>query len=81
MSHTPHKDKLIAAIANPKCEDHDTALLQEALGAYEEWILQLSQLTVTGKERVWAMTKLLNQYKDFLEVELIARRGSTFIKR
>jgi hypothetical protein len=38
-------------------------------------------LTSRGKERVIEMTRLLNQYKDFLEVELIARRGSAFLKR
>jgi len=27
------------------------------------------------------MTELLNNYKDFLEVDLITRRGSAFIKR
>ena len=38
-------------------------------------------LRTAGEERVRQMTALLNEYKDTLEVELIARRGSPFIKR
>jgi hypothetical protein len=81
MAKTPHKEKLTAAIANPKCEDDDVALLKEALEAYEDWSSKLSGLTTTGKRRIEEMTSLLNSYKDFLEVDLIAKRGSAFIKR
>lgn len=81
MPSTPHKEKLTAAIANPKCDANDVALLKDALKAYEDWTSRLSQLTSSGKDRIHEMTNLLNAYKDFLEVELIARRGSAFIKR
>ena len=80
MIRTPHKDKLIAAIINPK-SSKDVALLQEALAFYERWHLQLVNLTSSGKQRVLDATTLLNEYKDFLEVELIAGRGSNFLKR
>jgi hypothetical protein len=81
MASTPHKEKLSAAIVNPKCDASDVALLKEATAAYEDWILKLSKLTSTGKDRIREMTGLLNEYKDFLEVDLIAKRGSAFIKR
>jgi hypothetical protein len=81
MTNTPHKEKLVAAIANPKCGADDVALLNEALEVYEDWSSKLSGLTTTGKTRVEDMTGILNTYKDFLEVDLIARRGSAFIKR
>lgn len=80
MPRTPHKDKLLAAIANPKSRA-DVSLLQQALAAYETWIADVESLTTTGKQRVLDMTRLLNGYKDLLEVELIARRGSDFLKR
>ena len=80
MSKTPHKDKLLAAIENPKSHA-DVLLLQQALAAYETWIADTENLSTTGKQRVFDMTRLLNQYKDFLEVELIARHGSAFLKR
>jgi hypothetical protein len=81
MANTPHKEKLSSAIANPKCGADDVALLHEALEAYEDWSSKLSNLTTTGKKRIEDMTVLLNAYKDFLEVDLIAKRGSAFIKR
>jgi hypothetical protein len=81
MSSTPHKEKLTAAIVNPKCEAHDVSLLKEALEAYDAWIERMSGLTSVGKHRIQEMTSLLNEYKDFLEVELIAKQGSAFIKR
>lgn len=80
MRKTCHKDKLIKAKANPKCKD-DLDILNEAEKAYEHWIIKLNSLTSTGKQKVLDMTRLLNEYKDYLEVELIAKRGSSFIKR
>jgi hypothetical protein len=81
MASTPHKEKLTVAITNPKCEANDVALLKEAMKAYDDWTFKLSQLKSSGKDRIRDMTQLLNAYKDFLEVELIAKRGSAFIKR
>lgn len=81
MAATPHKEKLAAAIVNQKCDANDVALLKEALAAYEDWASKLSKLASTGKDRILEMTRLLNEYKDFLEVDLIAKRGSAFIKR
>ncbi len=80
MTNTPHKEKLLAAIVNPKC-GADITILNEANSGYEEWINKLNSLSTTGKQRVIDMTKLLNEYKDYLEVQLIAQRGSPFIKR
>lgn len=81
MIQTPHKDKLEAAITNPKCDKEDQRLLKDALKSYEVWIKKMNALTSTGRERVDEMTKLLNEYKDFLEVELIGKNGTDFIKR
>lgn len=81
MPATPHKEKLLAALANPKCNADDRALLQEALQAYNSWITDTEALTQKGPERIQALTALFNRYKDLLEVDLIAKRGSDFIKR
>ena len=80
MAKTPHKDKLLAAITNPKCSD-DKDLLSEALKSYEEWIKKLEALTEKGRERVDKMIDYLNEYKDLLEVDLIAGKGTEFLKR
>lgn len=81
MPNTPHLDKLAAAIRNPKCDREDVRLLEEARERYRTWKSAITAAAGTGKPRVIAMTRLLNEYKDFLEVELIAARGSAFIKR
>ena len=40
MPITPHKEKLLAAIQNPKSKD-DVDLLKEALVGYNNWIERL----------------------------------------
>ncbi len=80
MGLTPHKDKLLAAIKNPKAKA-DKPLLEEAYKQYELWSDNLTKLSSKGDKRVEEMTALLNEYKDFLEVDLIVKKGSPFIKR
>jgi hypothetical protein len=80
MAKTPHKEKLLAAIENPKAAA-DKALLQEALAAYEYWIDKQNSLISVGDARIKDMVSLLNSYKDFVEIDLIATRGSDFLKR
>jgi len=75
-----HKEKILAAIDNPKAKD-DIDLLKEALNAYEGWNKSMLALTSTGSQRIKEMTDLLNGYKDYLEVDLIAANGSDFLKR
>lgn len=81
MLKTPHKDKLLSALTNPKCDDADKALLNKALTQYAVWIEQVKKIKSRGRACVDEMTKLLNTYKDYVEVELIAKDGSPFIKR
>lgn len=80
MIQFPHKEKLLAAMENPKAAV-DRPLLQEAYNAYEQWISQMGSLRTSGNEFLSDLLRLLNDYKDYLEVELIARRGSDFLKR
>ncbi len=75
-----HKEKIIAALGNPKAKD-DIELLKEALSCYESWIKRIICLTSIGETRVREMTALLNEYKDYLEVDLIGGRSSPFLKR
>jgi hypothetical protein len=81
MAPTPHKDKLLAAINNPKCSQSDKAILSEALKAYQPWVNQMQRVESVGKQRVLDLTRLLNEYKDALEVELIIQSGSPFLIR
>lgn len=80
MIQYPHKDKLLAAINNRKATV-DVDVLREAYSAYENWISQMRALTTSGDQFLEDLVRLLNDYKNYLEVELIARRGSDFLKR
>ncbi len=80
MIQYPHKDKLEAALTNPKAAE-DRGVLNEALKAYNTWIAKMSVITATGDDFLREMVSCLNEYKDYLEVELIAHRGSDFLKR
>jgi len=77
----PHLDKLEAACRNAKCPARDRAILNKAKRQYHRWISAMSALSSTGRARVDDMVSLLNEYKDTLEVELVAKRGSPFLKR
>lgn len=80
MIRYPHKEKLLAAINNKKAFA-DRAILEEAYRAYENWIANMLSITEVGEAKVKRLVSLLNEYKDYLEVELIAKRGSDFLKR
>lgn len=47
MVQTPHKDKLLAAINNPKCTADDKVILSEAVKAYESWMTKVQQIKST----------------------------------
>lgn len=79
-SRTPHRDKLIAATENPKAA-RDIRVLRSALAEYERWSAALYALKSHGRKRVSEMVALLNEYKDFLEVDLILEKGSPFLTR
>lgn len=77
----PHLDKLTAALANRKSSSQDRSLLSVAQKKYEKWITDTRSLNSTGRKRADEMVALLNRYKDELEVDLIAKQGSAFLKR
>ena len=52
MALTPHKEKLDAAILNPKCGNEDRDLLRQAVDYYNQWIDSTKALTSEGAERV-----------------------------
>lgn len=81
MALAPHGDKLAAALANPKCTPDDRRILKRCQERYQQWTRDMEGVQRTGKVRVVALTKLLNQYKDDLEVEILAKSKSGFLTR
>jgi hypothetical protein len=81
MLQLPHKDKLVAAIDNPKCNEADLATLKQCLARYEKWVKDMTGLQAAGKQRVVELTRMLNAYKDDFEAELIMKSQSPFLIR
>ncbi|HEY1687788.1 MAG TPA: Bpu10I family restriction endonuclease [Solirubrobacteraceae bacterium] len=80
---TPHGNKIKAAIANPKASQADRLILGEIQSRYESWLAELDAV-IAGEDprtRVHRQARLLNDYKFFVEVECVARRGSAWLKR
>lgn len=70
-----------AALENPKCKEPEIKILKSAIDLYQEWTRRLARIGTKGNDRVTDLVKLLNWYKDELEVELIMKGGSDFLKR
>ncbi len=80
MLATPHLDKLQAALDNPKCAA-DRGVLGEAKELYDSWVTQMNAVAGDPRALVDAFVRLLNWYKDALEVDLIMKRGTPFLRR
>lgn len=77
---TPHLDKIKSAIKNPKAKA-DVKILNEILKAYVTWIKKMDSLKSKGDKKLKELVDLLNEYKDFVEVDLIIAQGSDFLIR
>lgn len=80
---TPHGNKITAALTNLKAGDEDRVLLGEIRERYDAWTQALDEVVPDEdpETRVLRQARLLNDYKFFVEVECIARRGSAWLKR
>lgn len=78
---TIHRDKLTALLANPKLPPEDKPRVEEALNRYDAWIADLDNLTSTGSDLLVEMISLLNQYKKFIEFDLIFCSEMDFLYR
>ena len=83
MKKKPHYEKLISAYENAKLPREDKPRLEEALDIYEEWIEKLNQAkTLDNPDRVLKkMVELLNEYKIYIELELIFNSKDDFLYR
>lgn len=77
----PHGDKLKALIQNPKLPTEDIPRIQRAIERYENWLIQLQDVAQTSQEIVLPMVTLLNQYKRYIDMELIFDSEQDFLYR
>lgn len=78
---SPHGDKLIALLDNPKLPPGDKREVQQAIARYRDWLDHLSRVQGPYEIVVGRMVELLNGYKRYIELELIFDSGSDFLYR
>ena len=78
---TPHGDKLRELLTNAKLPAVDQPRVVRALAAYEQWISSMAGLSSVGDERVADLVRMLNEYKEIIEIDLIWDSPESFLYR
>jgi hypothetical protein len=78
---TPHLEKLNAALGNEKLPPADRPRIELALTRYRKWIRDLSSVTGTARECVQRMVALLNEYRLFLDLDIVFDSEDDFLYR
>ena len=78
---TPHLDKLNAALLNDKMPGNEIPRLQHAIQRYHEWIAHMNQVTGGRNDVVSALVVLFNDYKFFIDFDLIYCSEDDFLYR
>jgi hypothetical protein len=77
---TPHGDKLQALLQNDKLPNGDRKRIEAATARYQNWLKDLAN--VPGGDRcVIAAVALLNQYRSFLDLEVVFDSDDDFLYR
>lgn len=78
---TPHLDKLSALMKNPRLPAADKPRVQDALQRYRAWIGEMEAVKRGQSGIVQKLVDATNQYKKFIELELIFDSPSDFLYR
>lgn len=78
---TPHLEKIRSAIENEKCPPEDVEALTKAKDKYNEWIAKLEGVSGTPEERVMKLVALYNEYRSWVDVDLIFDSERDFLYR
>ena len=78
---TPHGDKLNALLENEKLPESDRPNILEALTRYKEWLEKLKLVTGGHRKIVNDMVDLLNEYKRYIELNVIFDSQNNFLYR
>jgi Bpu10I-like restriction endonuclease len=78
----PHLEKLAATLANEKLPDADRVRVEAAIERYRSWIKEMAALKGATPERlVEAAVALLNDYRNYIDLELIFDSEDDFLYR
>lgn len=78
---TPHGDKLRALVQNEKLPVKDLPRVEQAIARYETWLQQLKAVRGTYQEIVAGLVSLLDDYKRYIELDLIFDSDDDFLYR
>ena len=76
---TPHGDKLNALLENEKLPKSDRPYILDALTLYKEWLEKLKLVTGGSQEIVTDMVDILNEYKRYIELNVIFDSKNNFL--
>lgn len=76
---TPHGDKLRALLQNSKLPGNDRKRVENAINRYSDWLDKLRAVEGSYEDIVGKMVSLLDEYKRYLEVELIFDSSEDFL--
>jgi hypothetical protein len=77
---TPHGDKLEALLQNDKLPNGDRQRIKEAIERYRAWVEALSHVP-TGNDGVAEAVRLLNDYRLFLDLDVVFDSEDDFLYR
>lgn len=78
----PHLEKLRATLENEKLPKDDVRVVEEAIERYKKWVNDLQAVKCNATpDTIVAMVSLLNDYRLYLDVEVIFDREADFLYR
>lgn len=77
----PHYTKLVACLNNPRLPDADRDRVEEAIEKYRQWIEKLEAVEGEQCDRIQKLVNATNQYKKFIELNLIFDSSENFLYR
>lgn len=82
MARGTHGEKIVAAIESEKMPPNDKGRLEAALQKYDEWVKELEDADAsTVDDLVEKMVGLLNEYKFYVDINLIFDSTEDFLYR
>src|SRR5258707_14603354 len=78
---TPHLEKLNAVLDNEKLDPIDKPRLQVGIERYKRWIADLDKVTGAPDARLRKMVELLNEYRLWVDVDLVFDSPHDFLYR
>jgi len=73
-----HGDKLRALLSNTKLPLSDRHLIEQAVQNYENWLQEIIAVKGDFNQKITKLVYLLNQYKIYIDLEVIFDSQSDF---